>query len=124
MFQKEVAQRVVAKEGSKIYGVSSVLIQAFFETEYMFEVAEECFNPPPKVKSAVIKLWPKHEAIAMRSEKHLFMLVKAAFNQRRKTMRNAVKHLFDPDILSGDIFNKRAEQLKVSEFGDLTFSMH
>lgn len=124
MFQKEVAQRVVAKEGSKVYGVSSVLIQAFFETQYLFEVDENCFTPPPKVKSAVIKLWPREQPVDMRSEKHLFMLVKAAFNQRRKTMRNAVKHLFNPDVLADDIFNKRAEQVSVTEFGTLTFSMH
>ena len=123
MFQKEVAQRVVAKEGSKVYGVSSVLIQAFFETEYLFEVDENCFTPPPKVKSAVIGLWPKKQPVDMRSEKHLFMLVKAAFNQRRKTLRNAVKHLFEPGILTDDLFNKRAEQLSVTEFGKLTFSM-
>lgn len=123
MFQKEVAQRVVAKEGSKVYGVSSVLIQAFFETEYLFEVDENCFTPPPKVKSAVIRIWPKEHPVEMRSEKHLFILVKAAFNQRRKTLRNAVKHLFEPAILTDDLFNKRAEQLSVTEFGKLTFSM-
>ena len=123
MFQKEVAQRVVATEGSKVYGVSSVLIQAFFETAYLFEVDENCFNPPPKVKSAVIRIWPKQQPISMRSEKHLFMLVKAAFNQRRKTLRNAVKHLFEPGILADELFNKRAEQLSVAEFGKLTFSM-
>lgn len=123
MFQKEVAQRIVAREGSKVYGVSSVLIQAFFETEYLFEVDENCFTPPPKVKSAVIRLWPKEHPVDMRSEKHLFMLVKAAFNQRRKTLRNAVKHLFEPTMLTSELFNKRAEQLSVTEFGKLTFSM-
>ncbi len=76
MFQKEVAQRIVAKEGSKIYGVTSVLVQAFFDTEYLFEVDENAFTPPPKVKSAVIRLKPLKEPVPMKSEKHLFLLVK------------------------------------------------
>lgn len=123
MFQKEVAQRVAAGEGSKVYGVTSVLVQAFFEVDYLFEVEESAFIPPPKVKSAVISLKPKEDSIVMKSERSFFVLVKTAFNQRRKTLRNAVKSLFDPDILQDDIFNKRAEQLSVKDFAMLTFKM-
>jgi len=123
MFQKEVAQRVAAKEGSKIYGVTSVLVQAFFKVEYLFEVSESSFTPPPKVKSAVIRLLPLEKNVAMKDEKSFFRLVKAAFNQRRKMLRNAVKDLFDAEILKDEIFNKRAEQLSVKEFGELSFKM-
>jgi 16S rRNA (adenine1518-N6/adenine1519-N6)-dimethyltransferase len=123
MFQKEVAQRVAAKEGSKVYGVISVLVQAFFTVEYLFDVSEKCFQPPPKVKSGVIRLVPTPAKMAMRSEKDFFLLVKTAFNQRRKTLRNAVKGLFDAAILADELFNKRAEQLTVKQFADLTFIM-
>ena len=123
MFQKEVAERAAAREGSKIYGVLSVLIQAFWEVEFLFEVPANAFNPPPKVKSAVIRLRPKESLLPYRSEKEFVMLVKMAFNQRRKTLRNAVKSIFDPVILQGPIFNKRAEQLRVEEFASLTHSM-
>jgi 16S rRNA (adenine1518-N6/adenine1519-N6)-dimethyltransferase len=123
MFQKEVAQRVVAKEGSKVYGVVSVLVQAFFQTEYLFEVHENSFQPPPKVKSAVIRLLPVADQLTMKSEKDLFLLVKTAFNQRRKTLRNAVKELFDKNELADSLFDKRAEQLTVKQFADLTFRM-
>ena len=121
MFQKEVAQRIVAKEGSKVYGITSVLTQAFFDIEYLFEVSENSFQPPPKVKSTVIRLRPKTEYAPIRSEDSLFKLVKAAFNQRRKTLRNAVKDLFDTTILRDELFNKRAEQLSVQQFAELTF---
>jgi len=123
MFQKEVAQRVAAKEGSKIYGVTSVLVQAFFKVEYLFEVSESSFTPPPKVKSAVIRLLPLEKNVEMKDEGSFFRLVKSAFNQRRKMLRNAVKGLFDPEILKDEIFNKRAEQLSVQEFGELSFKM-
>ncbi len=123
MFQKEVGQRVAAKEGSKVYGVTSVLVQAFFDVEYFFEVDESAFVPPPKVKSAVIGLRPKKEYPEIKSERSLFVLVKTAFGQRRKTLRNAVKSLFDPEILEEEIFNKRAEQLSVKDFTALTFKM-
>ncbi len=123
MFQKEVAQRIAAKEGSKVYGVISVLVQAFFKVEYLFDVQETCFQPPPKVKSGVIRLLPNPAAIAMKNEKDFFLLVKTAFNQRRKTLRNAVKNLFDAAILEDELFNKRAEQLTVKQFADLTFKM-
>ncbi|MEO5681988.1 MAG: 16S rRNA (adenine(1518)-N(6)/adenine(1519)-N(6))-dimethyltransferase RsmA [Chitinophagaceae bacterium] len=123
MFQKEVAQRIVAKEGSKVYGVTSVLVQAFFDTEYLFEVDENAFTPPPKVKSAVIRLLPVKQAVEMKSEKHLFLLVKTAFNQRRKTLRNAVRGLYEPAVLEEEIFGKRAEQLSIAQFAELTFKM-
>jgi len=123
MFQKEVAQRVAAKEGNKVYGVTSVLIQAFYDVTYLFDVAESCFNPPPKVKSGVIKLVPKKEPPQIRSRPLFFLLVKTAFNQRRKTLRNACKSLFTAEILQQPIFEKRAEQLSVNDFAQLTFQM-
>ena len=123
MFQKEVAQRVVAKEGSKVYGVISVLVQAFFKTEYLFDVNEKSFQPPPKVKSGVIRLLPREEPLPIRGEKEFFLLVKTAFNQRRKTLRNPLKNLFDATILKEELFNKRAEQLRVEEFAALSFKM-
>jgi 16S rRNA (adenine1518-N6/adenine1519-N6)-dimethyltransferase len=123
MFQKEVAQRIAAKEGSKVYGVISVLVQTFFTVEYLFEVHEQCFQPPPKVKSGVIRLVPRKDAPAIRSEKDIFLLVKTAFNQRRKMLRNAVKDLFDATVLEDKLFNKRAEHLTVEQFAALTFSM-
>ena len=123
MFQKEVAQRIAASEGNKIYGVTSVLLQAFFEVEYLFEVDAQAFNPPPKVKSAVIRLTPKKESLPVRTEKMYFLLVKTAFNQRRKTLRNAVKSLFTEDTLKDPVFNKRAEQLTILQFAELTWKM-
>ena len=124
MFQKEVAQRVAAGEGSKVYGVTSVLTQAFFTVEYLFDVSEGSFQPAPKVKSGVIRLMPLEEPLAMKSVKDLFLLVKTAFNQRRKTLRNAVKNLFDATILEEPLFTKRAEQLSVPDFAALTFKMN
>jgi 16S rRNA (adenine1518-N6/adenine1519-N6)-dimethyltransferase len=124
MFQKEVALRIAASEGNKIYGVTSVLLQAFFNVEYLFEVSEQAFNPPPKVKSAVIRLTPKKESPPVKSEKKFFLLVKTAFNQRRKTLRNAVKSLFTDDVLTDPLFNKRAEQLTILQFADLTWRMN
>jgi 16S rRNA (adenine1518-N6/adenine1519-N6)-dimethyltransferase len=123
MFQKEVAQRIAAKEGSKVYGVTSVLVQAFFDVEYLFDVAQQSFQPPPKVMSGVIRLLPKKEPPLIKDEASLFQLVKTAFNQRRKTLRNAVKELFDAAILQDELFNKRAEQLSVNDFAALTFKM-
>lgn len=123
MFQKEVAQRVAAPPGSKIYGVTSVLVQAFFKVEYLFDVHENCFQPPPKVKSGVIRLVPRPDSPPMSGENSFFLLVKTAFNQRRKTLRNAVKNLFDAAVLDNPVFNKRAEQLSVADFAALTFKM-
>jgi 16S rRNA (adenine1518-N6/adenine1519-N6)-dimethyltransferase len=123
MFQKEVAQRAAAKEGNKVYGVLSVLIQAYYDVEYLFDVLPGCFNPPPKVMSGVIKLRRKTEALNVKSERAFLVLVKTAFNQRRKTLRNAVKSLFNAEVLQDDIFNKRAEALTVHDFAALTFKM-
>jgi len=123
MFQKEVAERAASKEGNKVYGVLSVLIQAFYDVEYLFEVHEKCFQPPPKVKSGVIRLTPVQNKLDMKSEKAFFLLVKTAFNQRRKTLRNAVKSLFEATFLQDELFNKRAEQLTVEQFAALTFKM-
>lgn len=123
MFQKEVAQRIASKPGTKVYGILSVLTQAFYETHYLFDVPPGCFNPPPKVMSGVIKLKALNKKFSMRSEKDFFNLVKTAFNQRRKTLRNAVRNLFDETVLKKEIFNKRAEQLTVEDFAALTFEM-
>ena len=123
MFQKEVAQRVAAKEGNKVYGVISVLVQAFYNVEYLFDVSEQSFQPPPKVKSGVIRLLPNKETPDMRNGKDFFILVKTAFNQRRKTLRNAVRNLFETETLEDNIFDKRAEQLSVKQFAALTFKM-
>jgi 16S rRNA (adenine1518-N6/adenine1519-N6)-dimethyltransferase len=123
MFQKEVAQRVASGEGNKVYGVLSVLVQAFFKVEYLFEVHENCFNPPPNVKSAVIRLKQLQQRPEMKSERAYFVLVKTAFNQRRKMLRNGVKSLFTAETLQEDIFTKRAEQLSIHEFAALTFKM-
>jgi 16S rRNA (adenine1518-N6/adenine1519-N6)-dimethyltransferase len=123
MFQKEVAQRVAAREGNKVYGVTSVLVQAFFDVHYLFDVGENSFVPPPKVKSGVIRLLPVKEPVAMKSREAFFLLVKSAFGQRRKTLRNACKNLFDTEVLKNDIFNKRAEQLSVHDFAQLSFLM-
>jgi 16S rRNA (adenine1518-N6/adenine1519-N6)-dimethyltransferase len=123
MFQKEVAQRIAAGNGSKVYGVTSVLIQAFFEVQYCFEVSEQSFTPPPKVKSAIIRLSPRKQSVSFRSEKDFFLLVKSAFNQRRKTLRNAVRGLFGIEVLKQAIFSRRAEELSVEEFAALTFEM-
>jgi 16S rRNA (adenine1518-N6/adenine1519-N6)-dimethyltransferase len=123
MFQKEVAQRAASKEGSKVYGVLSVLIQAFYEVEYLFDVSNQSFNPPPKVQSGVIRLRRKTTTLTVKSERAFKVLVKTAFNQRRKTLRNAVKSLFTAEVLTDEIFNKRAEALSVEDFAALTFKM-
>ena len=123
MFQKEVAMRVVAKPGTKIYGILSVLIQAFYDVEYLFDVPPESFTPPPKVMSGVIELKRNNNTPDMKSERAFFTLVKLAFNQRRKMLRNAVKPLFDEETLNDAIFSKRAEQLSVQDFALLTFKI-
>lgn len=121
MFQKEVAQRLAAKEGSKTYGIISVLLQAWYKIEYLFTVSEHVFSPPPKVKSAVIRL-TRNDVNSLACEEKLFVeVVKAAFNQRRKTVKNAL-HAFE--IIPGNeghvYFTKRAEQLSVEDFIQLT----
>ncbi len=123
MFQKEVALRIAAKPNNKTYGILSILIQAFYHVEYLFDVSPGCFNPPPKVMSGVIKLTLRDTAFEMESEKKFFILVKTAFNQRRKTLRNATRSLFDEITLQDAIFNKRAEQLSILDFAALTYKM-
>jgi len=123
MFQKEVAQRAASAAGSKVYGVLSALVQAYYDVEYLFDVSNDCFNPPPKVQSGVIKLKRRTIPLVVRSDRAYWVLVKTAFNQRRKTMRNAVKSLFPADVLQDDIFLKRAEALSIEDFAALTFRM-
>jgi len=123
MFQKEVAERAASKHGSKVYGVLSVLMQAYYEIEYLFDVGNECFDPPPKVQSGVIRMKRKTTALHYKSDRAFWVLVKTAFNQRRKTMRNAVKSLFSAEELQDEIFLKRAEALSVEDFAALTFRM-
>lgn len=123
MFQKEVAQRIASKPNTKVYGILSVLIQAFYNVDYLFDVPPAAFNPPPKVMSGVIELTLKKEPLNASSKENFFLLVKTAFNQRRKKMRNAVRNLFNEDILQAGIFDKRAEQLSIEEFAALTFKM-
>jgi len=121
MFQKEVAERICSKKGSKVYGILSVLAQAFYEAEYLFTVDETVFNPPPKVKSGVLRLRRKENYELPCSEKLLFTVVKTAFQQRRKTMRNSLKTLNLSDNLREDpIFDMRPEQLSVEQFIELT----
>ena len=123
MFQKEVAERAAAKEGSKIYGVLSVLLQYYYKVEYLFSVGNECFTPQPKVQSGVIRLTAREKYFPVKSERAFWVLVKTAFNQRRKTLRNGVKSLIAKEILTDEFFNRRAETLSVEEFAALTFKM-
>lgn len=120
MFQKEVAERIASKEGSKIYGITSILLQAYYDIEYLFTVGEEVFSPPPKVKSAVIRLKRNNVKQLDCDEKLFKSIVKSSFNQRRKTMRNSLKPFLRDEIRENEIFNKRPEQLSVSEFIQLT----
>ncbi|MDD3721341.1 MAG: 16S rRNA (adenine(1518)-N(6)/adenine(1519)-N(6))-dimethyltransferase RsmA [Lutibacter sp.] len=121
MFQKEVAKRIAEKEGSKVYGILSVLTQAFYDVEYLFTVPPTVFDPPPKVESGVIRLIRKENYTLPVNEKLFYTVVKTAFNQRRKTMRNSLKTLNLSDNLREDpIFAKRPEQLSVQEFISLT----
>ncbi len=119
MFQKEVAQRVASPSGSKLYGILSVLMQAFFKVEYLFDVHENCFTPPPKVKSGVLKLTNLGNPYGIENKRRFILLVKTAFNQRRKTLRNALKSILPPEALTDVIMSKRAEQLNVSDFVEL-----
>ena len=121
MFQKEVALRIAAKPGSKDYGVMSVLAQAFYDCEYLFDVPPESFNPPPKVMSGVIRLTRRAVRTLNCDEAQFKKVVKTAFNQRRKTMRNSLKELVnDKAILENETFNLRPEQLSVAAFEQLT----
>lgn len=121
MFQKEVAKRITGKEGNKVYGIISVLTQAFYHAEYLFTVPPSVFNPPPKVDSGVIRLIRKKDYSLPIDESFFFKVVKTAFNQRRKTLRNSLKSLQLSNKLREDtIFAKRPEQLSVQEFIFLT----
>lgn len=121
MFQKEVAMRIAEKEGSKTYGILSVLTQAFYDVEYLFTVPPSVFNPPPKVDSGVIRCVRKEDFTLPVDEKLFFRVVKTAFNQRRKMLRSSLKSFKLSDNLKEDpIFAKRPEQLSVSAFVSLT----
>jgi len=121
MFQKEVAERVASPAGSKAYGILSVLLSAYYDIEYLFTVPEHVFTPPPKVKSAVIRM-RRNGVQALDCDEALFVrVVKAGFNQRRKTLRNALQQLQLPlDGIPADLLTKRAEQLTVDQFVTLT----
>ena len=121
MFQKEVAERICEKKGSKTYGILSVLVQAFYETEYLFTVSPDVFNPPPKVNSGVLRLRRKENFTLPCNEKLFFSVVKTGFQQRRKTLRNSLKSFNLSDNLKEDtIFDLRPEQLSVEQFIALT----
>lgn len=121
MFQKEVARRICEHEGSKTYGILSVLVQAFYEAEYLFTVPPAVFDPPPKVDSGVLRLKRKEDFSLPCDEKLFFRVVKTAFQQRRKTLRNSLK-IFDlpEDIKEDSIFDLRPEQLSTARFVELT----
>lgn len=122
MIQQEVATRFVAQPGSKTYGILSVFLQAFYDLEYLFTVGPQVFSPPPKVHSAVIRLRRNATAVLDCNEKLFFKIVKAGFQQRRKTLRNALKGLLPP-ISSIPFLDQRAEQLNVANFVALTKAM-
>ena len=120
MFQREVALRLAEKPGSKVYGILSVLLQAFYDIEYLFTVSEQVFNPPPKVKSAVIRL-TRNKVQNLGCDEVLFKtVVKTSFNQRRKTIRNSIRTLFNNNEIRHPLLDKRPEQLSVSQFIELT----
>lgn len=122
MIQKEVAERIAAGPGSKTYGIISILIQAWYRVEYLFTVSEQVFNPPPKVKSAVIRM-TRNETQELGCDEKLFKtVVKTTFNQRRKTLRNSIKPILGTEcpLTQDALFNRRPEQLSVQEFIDLT----
>lgn len=120
MIQKEVAERIAAGPGSKTYGILSVLLQAWYDIEYLFTVHENVFNPPPKVKSAVIRMRRNNVTHLNCDERTFVAVVKQSFNQRRKTLRNSLRSMIPQEIIANDIFNKRPEQLSVNEFIELT----
>ncbi|MEI6696599.1 MAG: 16S rRNA (adenine(1518)-N(6)/adenine(1519)-N(6))-dimethyltransferase RsmA [Bacteroidota bacterium] len=121
MFQKEVAERIASKPGKKTYGILSVLLQAYYDIEYLFTVEPHVFVPPPKVQSAVIRVRRNQVSQIDCDDKLFFRVVKTAFNQRRKTLRNALSVFsFDAEKLPLDILTKRAEQLSVTDFISIT----
>ena len=120
MIQKEVAERIASAPGNKTYGILSVLLQAWYDIDYLFTVNENVFNPPPKVKSAVIRL-KRNSVKKLDCDEKLFVnIVKQSFNQRRKTLRNSLRSLIPTEVIGNEIFNKRPEQLSVKEFVELT----
>lgn len=121
MLQKEVAERIASGPGNKQYGILSVLLQAYYEIEYLFTVEPEVFNPPPKVRSAVIRL-KRNDKSELGCDEALFKrLVKQGFQNRRKTLRNALKAInLPPEIVKLELLDKRAEQLSVDDFVSLT----
>ncbi len=118
MFQKEVAERVCAQPGNKQYGILSVLLQVYYDTEYLFTVSEHEFNPPPQVKSGVIRITRNFDKKINCDEQKFKLIVKTAFNYRRKTLRNALHSLnFSPEFINNtSLFSKRAEQLSIQDF--------
>jgi 16S rRNA (adenine1518-N6/adenine1519-N6)-dimethyltransferase len=121
MFQKEVAERCTAKPGSKEYGILSVFLQAYYQVEYLFTVKAGVFNPPPKVLSAVIRLTRNETTQLDCDEKLFWQVVKAGFNQRRKTLRNALSSLINKEKMTTEpILDLRAERLSVKDFVNLT----
>jgi 16S rRNA (adenine1518-N6/adenine1519-N6)-dimethyltransferase len=121
MFQKEVAERCAAKPGSKEYGILSVFLQAYYKVEYLFTVKAGVFNPPPKVLSAVIRLTRNDKQTLDCDEKLFWQIVKAGFNQRRKTLRNAISSLINKEKLTDEpVLDLRAERLGVEDFVKLT----
>jgi 16S rRNA (adenine1518-N6/adenine1519-N6)-dimethyltransferase len=121
MFQKEMAQRIVASPGSKDYGIPSVLTAAYYQRKYLFDVNKACFTPPPKVTSGVIKLERNHVHKLECDESLFFNIVRTAFNQRRKMLRNSLSSLVpDKSVLAQKIFTLRPEQLSVTAFVEIT----
>ena len=117
MFQKEVAERICENEGNKTYGILSVLVQAFYTAEYLFTVPPSVFNPPPKVDSGVLRLTRKEDYVLPCNEKLFFSVVKSAFQQRRKTLRNSLKGFnLSENLKANTIFGQRPEQLSVEAF--------
>jgi 16S rRNA (adenine1518-N6/adenine1519-N6)-dimethyltransferase len=119
MFQKEVAARIAAKHGNKEYGILSVLTQLYYHAEVVFDIEPKAFNPPPKVMSSVMTLTRRADVPEV-DHKLLVKIVKAGFNQRRKMLRNGLSQILPKDMLTEDLFQKRAEQLSVQDFVDLT----
>lgn len=124
MFQKEVAQRICEKKGTKAYGILSVLVQAFYDAEYLFTVDENVFIPPPKVKSGVLRLTRKSDFSLPCNEKMFFRVVKTGFQQRRKTLRNSLKTMeLSEELRQEKIFDLRPEQLSVEDFINITLKI-
>lgn len=123
MFQKEVAQRIAASPGSKSFGIISVLIQYYYDVQFLFTVKKEAFNPPPKVESAVIRLTTRKNLLAIKDKASFRRIVKTAFAQRRKTLRNNLKGIIPAEKLNNPLFDRRAETLTIQEFASLSFEL-